>query len=111
MKKANLETAESVEAVPGIFRKTLTYNSEIMLCHFDLRKGSKIPLHDHRASQNGFVMKGKLHFFTESSDFIAQEGDSYVFDPNEKHGCDVLEDSYVIEAFSPSRHEYIPKEE
>ncbi len=104
--RANYKDISPVENPPGIFRRTLTWNNELMLCHFDLKKGAKIPLHGHRASQNGFVVSGKMRFFTEKDSFVAGPGDAYVFGPNEKHGADVLEDTIVIEAFSPSRPEY-----
>ncbi len=109
MKKTNLKDAEEVEALPGIFRKTLAFNDEVMVCHFHLKKGAKIPLHEHRASQNGFVISGKAKFFTETTEFLAEAGESYVFGPHEKHGCDVMEDTFIIEAFAPSRPEYAPK--
>ncbi|HMF33247.1 MAG TPA: cupin domain-containing protein [Candidatus Lokiarchaeia archaeon] len=104
--RANKDSIEPVENPVGIFRRTLTWNEEVMLCHFDMKEGAQIPLHDHLASQNGFVISGKLRFITESEDFVVGPGDSYVFGPNEKHGADVLEDSEVIEAFAPARPEY-----
>ncbi|GAI63798.1 unnamed protein product, partial [marine sediment metagenome] len=32
--------------------------------------------------------------------------DSYVFDSNEKHGAIILEDTDVIDVFSPAREDY-----
>ena len=49
MKMKNVAEAKAVENPPKIIRKTLAYNDEAMLCHFVLKKGGKIPLHDHRA--------------------------------------------------------------
>ena len=105
----NVKDIEEIEALPGIFRKTLSYNDEVMMCHFLMKKGAEIPLHDHRASQNGYVFSGKIKFFTEDTEFIATAGTSYVFDPNEKHGATVLEECKLIEAFAPARPEYAPK--
>ncbi|MHA1820814.1 MAG: cupin domain-containing protein [Promethearchaeota archaeon] len=102
----SLKDVKSVKALDGIFRRTLAYNEETMLCHFDMKKGAKIPLHDHIHVQIGYVIKGKIKFFTENGEFIASAGDSYVFDSNEKHGAELLEDSEVIEVFSPCRSEY-----
>ena len=39
---------EPVEMLNGIFRKTLVYNNNIMLCHFLLQKGAKVPIHSHK---------------------------------------------------------------
>ncbi|MBD3254912.1 MAG: cupin domain-containing protein [Candidatus Lokiarchaeota archaeon] len=104
----NKEDVEAVNPLKGIFRKTLTYNNDVMLCHFILEKGSEIPLHNHEAHQIGYVIKGKIKFETDSRDkFIAREGDSYVFDSSEKHGAKILETAEVIEVFSPAREDYM----
>ena len=103
----NKENVEAVEQLKGIYRKTLSYNNSVMLCQFDLRKNSEIPMHDHEAHQIGYIIKGKIRFNTETrGEFIAQKGDSYAFDSLEKHGATVLKDAEVIEVFSPSREDY-----
>jgi quercetin dioxygenase-like cupin family protein len=108
MKKntVNKSSVNTLEALPGIYRKTLIYNDDMMLCHFFLKKESKVPLHSHNEHQIGYVIKGKLQFFNENEVFMAEEGDSYVFKSNEKHGANILEDSEVIDVFSPSRDDY-----
>jgi len=103
----NKENIEAVEQLKGIYRKTLSYNSSVMLCQFDLRKDAEIPMHDHEAHQIGYVIKGKIKFNTETrGEFIAQKGDSYVFDSHEKHGAKVIKNTEVIEVFYPSREDY-----
>ena len=99
-------SVESINALAGIYRKTLVYNSNIMLCHFFLEKHSEVPLHSHEEHQVGYVLKGKLKFFTDEDEFIAKEGDSYIFDSNIKHGATILEDSEIIDIFSPAREDY-----
>ena len=59
---ADVNKAQTVENPDGIFRTTLSYGDESMLCHFKMTKGSRIPLHNHVAVQNGFVIRGKLKF-------------------------------------------------
>jgi quercetin dioxygenase-like cupin family protein len=102
----NKNSVKSIEMLPGIYRKTLRYNNNMMLCHFFLKENSDVPLHSHKEHQIGYVIKGKLQFFTENEEFMAEEGDSYVFESNEKHGAKILEDSEVIDVFSPSREDY-----
>ena len=108
MKKKNVQEGTPVENPPGIIRKTLAYDDEAMLCHFDLHKGARIPLHSHRAAQIGYVIKGRVRFLAERPEdgFEVGPGDSYVFSADVKHGADVLEDSEFIEFFTPSRDEY-----
>ena len=71
-----------------------------------IKKGSEVPLHSHKEHQVGYVIKGKLKFATSDHEFIAEAGDSYIFDSNEMHGASILEDSEVIDVFTPSREDY-----
>lgn len=105
---SNKDSIKPINPIPGIYRKTLRYNKDIMLCHFKLEKDAKIPLHDHEAQQIGYVIKGKIQFNTENdqNNFIAIKGDSYVFDSHEKHGAQILKNAEVIEVFHPSREDY-----
>jgi len=108
MKMKHLDEGTPVEGIPGIFRRTLAYDDEAMLCHFKLSRGSSIPLHSHRAAQIGYVLKGHVRFLAEKPEdqFEVRPGDSYVFSADVMHGADVLEDSEFIEVFTPSRDEY-----
>ncbi len=102
----NKENVYSINALEGVYRKTLIYNESVMLCHFILKKDAKIPLHSHKEHQIGYIIKGKIKFLTKDNEFIAKEGDSYVFDSNEKHGAIILENAEVIDVFNPSRENY-----
>ncbi|UCC21392.1 MAG: cupin domain-containing protein [Promethearchaeota archaeon] len=102
----NKDNVQPVKALEGVYRKTLVYNENLMLCHFLLEKNAEIPIHSHKEYQIGYVIKGKIKFLTEKGEFLAKEGDSYVFDTNEKHGAIVLENSEIIDVFNPSRDDY-----
>jgi quercetin dioxygenase-like cupin family protein len=96
------------EVMPGVIRTTLAYIDEAMICHFRLREDTVIPIHNHAAVQAGYVISGKIHFTREDgSEFIAEPGCGYAFSPNEKHGACILENTVVIEFFTPSRPDYI----
>ena len=108
MKMKSVTTGKPQENPPGVIRKTLSYNDEAMLCHFTLKKGAQIPLHSHRATQIGYVIKGKAKFLAENptNEFEGQTGDSYVFSTFVKHGTIALEDTEYVEVFVPVRDEY-----
>jgi quercetin dioxygenase-like cupin family protein len=107
-KHAHLDKQETVENPPGIFRTTLAFNDATMMCHFSMKPGAKIPLHNHEAVQNGYMIRGKIKFNLEGGQsFMAEAGSGYVFAPHEYHGAEVLEESEVIECFSPMRPEYV----
>jgi quercetin dioxygenase-like cupin family protein len=103
----NEDSIEPIEPLEGVFRKTLTYNNNVMLCLFKLEKNAVIPLHNHEAHQIGYVTSGKVKFITETrGNFIAQQGDSYIFDSWEKHGAEIIETAEIVEVFSPTRDDY-----
>ena len=108
MKMKSIDAATGVENPAGIVRKTLAFNDEAMLCHFELKKDSAIPLHNHRATQIGYVIRGHVRFLADSTDdeFEVRTGDSYVFGAFVKHGAEILEDSEFVEVFVPVRDEY-----
>ncbi len=106
---AQRETRPVVENPPGIFRTTLAWNEQSMLCHFRMTRGARVPLHDHPAAQNGYIVSGRVRFQRGAGEaFVADAGTGYCFASGEPHGAEVLEDTEAIECFSPARSEYAP---
>ena len=106
---ARLTESPAVENPPGILRRTLAHNDQLMLCHFELRKGARIPLHEHLAVQNGYLIRGRMRMFWEDGrELLAEPGTGWCFASHERHGAEVLEDSEAIECFTPARPEYLP---
>ncbi|NLL25031.1 MAG: cupin domain-containing protein [Spirochaetales bacterium] len=105
--RGNLKTDLKVTRAPGIDRVTLSYDEDSMLCYFYLAKGSKLEMHEHPQSQNGFVVKGHIHFIKGNGEVLdLRAGDAYYFAPNDPHGSEVLEDTELMECFTPSRDDY-----
>lgn len=101
------EERPTVEKVPGIYRTTMSYNKDCQLCYFTLEKGAHLDIHTHEAVQNGYVISGKIVLIQPDGVRIERgPGCGYVFDSNEPHGLEVLEDTEFIEVFTPSRDEY-----
>lgn len=102
-----LEDVNRVSAFAGHFRRTLVGNADLMMCAFEMKKGTKVELHSHPAAQIGMVLEGRMEFFDKDGNkHTGGPGFSYVFDSEEIHGCLALEDSFFVECFSPSRAEY-----
>lgn len=108
MKMKSVTSGEPKQGPEGVTRRTLSYNDEAMLCHFTLKEGAQIPLHNHRATQIGYVVSGKARFLAETpeAEFQAEAGESYVFSAFVKHGTIALEDTEYVEVFVPPRDEY-----
>lgn len=104
---AERSTSTVVEIAPGILRTTLAYNEQVMLCHFTLKSGAAIALHNHPAVQAGYVISGRLKLSkADGTSFVAESGSAYVFESGEYHAAEALEHTELIESFSPMRPEY-----
>lgn len=97
------------QLLDGIHIKTLVYGDKTLTAKFRLKKGSHLPLHSHYHEQTGYLLSGKMRFVIDGEDFLANPGDSWCIAGDQKHSADVLQDSVVIEVFSPMREEYLPQ--
>ena len=94
--------------LPGIQFKTPVWGDRTSLSVFHLAKGSVIPLHSHPHEQTGFMVSGHMRFTTGSESMDALPGDSWCIPGGMEHAVDIIEDSVVVEVFSPVREDYLP---
>ena len=99
---------ESKPQLEGVHYKTLTYGAKTSLSEFSLKKGSVIPRHKHPHEQTGYMISGRMMFTIGTERFEAEPGDSWNIPGNVEHNVEVLEDTVVIEVFSPAREDYLP---
>lgn len=95
----------------GIRQKTLVYGSNTLMTEFLLKQGSTLPLHSHPHEQTGYLIKGHMLFNFGNEEFEAWPGDSWSIPGGLEHCARILEDSVVVEVFSPVREDYLPKKD
>jgi quercetin dioxygenase-like cupin family protein len=95
--------------IPGVRIRPLVYGQKTHLCEFILEHGHQLPWHNHPYEQTGFLISGKLKFQIGDESYDTFPGDSWCIPENVFHGVEVLEDSHVIELFSPVRPDYLPE--
>jgi len=61
-----------------------------------------------RHEQTGTLISGRLRFNVDGEIFDAELGDSWCLPGGVEHAAEALEDSVVIEVFSPVREDYLP---
>lgn len=98
-----------VELVQGLCIKTMVYGKNTLTAEFQLKKGSVLPVHTHPHEQTGYLVSGKMEFMINGENYTAEPGDSWCIEGDVEHGAEVLEDSLVIEVFSPVREDYLPE--
>lgn len=95
------------EPVPGIRYKTLAHGAKTLLAEFHLQKGSTLPRHSHPHEQTGYLVRGALRFTIGGRTFEARPGDAWCIPGGVEHEASALEDTVVVEVFSPVRGEYL----
>jgi quercetin dioxygenase-like cupin family protein len=96
------------QALEGVSYKTLVHGERTLLAEFHLDKGAVVPTHSHPHEQTGYVVSGRMEFTIGDEHFDAVAGTSWCIPSDVPHGVTVLEDTVVIEVFSPVREEYLP---
>jgi len=94
--------------IEGVEMRPLAFEQKTNLCEFKLKKGYRLPAHSHPYEQTGTLLSGKLHFRIDSNWYLTNPGDSWSIPENTEHEVEIIEDSLVIEVFSPVRPDYLP---
>jgi quercetin dioxygenase-like cupin family protein len=97
-----------VEMLEGVHRMTLAHGDSTLLGAFRIAAGATIPMHQHPQEQTGYMVSGRMEFTIGGDVFTAESGDGWCIPPNVDHGVQVLEESLVVEVFSPRREDYMP---
>jgi len=93
--------------LPGIEHKTLGHGEKTLMAEFRLAKGSIVPLHGHPHEQTGYLVSGQVKFSVGSKEIVCNPGDSWCIPGDEEHGAEALQDSVLVEVFSPVREDYL----
>lgn len=87
-------------------------NGERMtLAQFMFKRGAKVRKHAHTNEQFSIVLTGRLRFRINNEEYIAEAGDVVHVPPNIEHEVEALEDSTVIDVYSPIREDWIRGED
>jgi quercetin dioxygenase-like cupin family protein len=102
------KVGKHTELVKGVHLKTLVYGDQTLLTEVRFEKGAVIPSHSHPHEQTGYLISGHMDFLVGGGHYNANPGDSWNISGNIEHGATALEESVVVEVFSPVREDYLP---
>ncbi len=92
----------------GASRKLLSYSPNLMACELFFPKGAVGARHAHPHEQIGYIVSGRLVFQEEGcEDRVLGAGDSYYVAPNVPHGVQILEDTRLLDIFTPMREDFV----
>jgi quercetin dioxygenase-like cupin family protein len=94
---------------PGLRRQVMSFTDKMMLVRHRMEKGWSGAKHSHPHEQMVYVVNGKYEFHLPSGTFVAKAGDSFIIYGNVEHSASALEDSELLDIFTPYREDYAPK--
>ena|SRR5450432_2483761 len=103
------EQARSFSPEPQLSRRILAYNEKLMLVEHRMERGWAGARHSHPHDQAVYVISGHLRFLCGEEAFEAHAGDSFVVRGDIEHQAWALEASVVLDAFTPTREDYLEK--
>ena len=114
MSDSAMELLHSDDAVmtspePGLRRQVMSYTPSMMLVRHKMEKGWVGAKHSHPHEQMIYVVSGLIVFEQPSGKVEVRAGDSLMVAGGVEHQAWALEDSEVLDVFTPYRADYAPQ--
>ena len=93
----------------GIRRKIFGYDENLMMAVAEFKKDAVGSIHSHPHTQVTFIARGSFEVQIDNEKKILKEGDSFFIAPSLEHGVTALEDSILVDVFTPYREDFLKK--
>ena len=94
------------ELTPSIGRQ-LVHTETMTVARIHLRAGAVVPRHAHPHEQVASVLEGSLRFVVGGEEQVVSAGESMIVPGGVPHEVEALEDSLVLDVFSPVRDDWV----
>ncbi len=91
---------------PGLRRQVMSHTPAMMLVRHTMIKGWTGTKHRHPHEQMVYILSGRVRFEHSGGAFEVGPGDSFIVPGNVEHQAWALEDSEVLDVFTPMREDY-----
>jgi quercetin dioxygenase-like cupin family protein len=91
---------------PGLRRQVMSYSPAMMLVRHTMTSGWVGARHSHPHEQMVYIVRGRIRFEHPGGVIEAGPGDSFLVPGNVEHQASALEDSEVLDIFTPMREDY-----
>jgi quercetin dioxygenase-like cupin family protein len=99
-----------IEISPGIKRQTITHGASMYQMVAKLDAGSRMPEHRHPQEQIAHIIKGRMRLIVSGVPHELTTGESYYLASNVPHGVETIDETVVLDTFSPPRDDYLAKD-
>ena len=93
----------------GVKRKILNSSGTLMMVEVTMDKGGVGKMHMHPHQQISYIVKGSVEFTIKDKKQVVGSGDSIYIASDFNHGAKALEDSVIVDIFTPIREDFLQK--
>lgn len=97
------------EQITGAIARRFITGDSVTIGRFELKQGGRVPSHSHPSEQISIVLSGVLRFTIDGQETIVRAGEVMQIPANAVHEVEVMEDTLVLDVFSPVRQDWIDK--
>ena len=101
-------TGEWATPAEGLRRQILSYGDDIMIVRVDFDEGAIGAVHHHEHRQATYVVSGRFEVTVGDERRMLGAGDSFFAAADVPHGVRALDAGTLIDAFTPSRLDFLP---
>jgi quercetin dioxygenase-like cupin family protein len=87
--------------------RRMFHTPRLTVARLHLQKYATVPEHSHEHEQVTTVERGALQFTVAGVRQVVRAGESLALSSGEPHAVEALEDTLVIDVFSPAREDWI----
>lgn len=89
-------------------RKILNYDGSLMMVEVHFKKGGIGTPHAHDIyEQISYILKGRFEVTVGEETKVLKQGDTFYAGHNVTHGVIALEDSIILDVFTPIREDFL----
>ncbi len=95
--------------MPGVQRKILGYDKNLMMVRVKFEKESDVPFHNHENVQSSLVESGKFEVTIGKTAMILGPGDGFFVPAGIEHKVYAIDKGVIIDTFYPAREDFLKK--
>ena len=99
-----------VAICPGIKRRTVAQGAKMYKMVAQLEAGSRMPAHRHPEEQIVHVLSGRMRLLVDGTPHELTAGQTYYLAGNVPHGVETIEETTVLDTFSPPREDLLAQD-
>src|SRR4051812_30023620 len=103
-------TKDWIQLAPGVRRQTAAVGEKMMQTVVWFEKGAKTPEHSHVHEQIASVMSGRMRFIIAGQPRDVATGESVMLKSNVPHAAEAIEESWILDTFSPVREDMLEQD-